>query len=311
MKLGITPWSLSDTNDAGALCEQAEFAEQLRFSYFFLPEHHFVPGRAIPDPLLLLSAVAATTHSIRLATTSYLLPLRHPVHAAEQVAVLDRLCNGRLTLGVGRGASSALFATFGIPAKQKRTLFEDCYHQMVRAWQGESVAPPSAKVAVSISPMPAQKPHPPIWVAAFGPKALSQAGRMGLPYLASPRESLNRLAQNYEIHRDACKEASVPVPPEVPIMRSVFISKNASQIRAIRARLAQDMEAGQSTDSKNSVQKVDEWALIGSPGSVRDLLDEYRAKLNLTLLVATRLGIRGVSASDVQQSLVHLADMAG
>lgn len=310
MELGITPWSISDTNDARALCDQARFAEKLGIGYFFLPEHHFVRGRAIPDPLLLLAAVAATTRSIRLATTSYLLPLRHPVQAAEQVAVLDQLSNGRLTLGVGRGASDALFTTFEIPAKQKRTLFEDCYQRMINAWQGNSVAPSASETSVSISPLPHQKPHPPIWVAAFGPLALSQAGRLGLPYLASPREGISRLVQNYEIHRTACEKACVSIPPEIPIMRSVLVSKDEVLIRDLRTRVAQDMATNQPQDSALSEQKVDDWALIGSPSKVQDLLGEYREKLNMTHLIATRLGIRGISSSDVQESLTLLADIA-
>ena len=310
MELGVTPWSMSDTNDAKALCEQAQFAEKLGFSYFFLPEHHFTKGRAIPDPLLLLAAVAATTDRIRLATTSYLLPLRHPVQVAEQVAVLDQLSKGRLTLGVGRGASDALFTTFEIPAKQKRSLFEDCYHRMIKAWQGDSVAPESSGKKVTISPLPLQDPHPPIWVAAFGPLALSQAGRLGLPYLASPREELSRLERNYEIHREASTKADVSSPPEVPIMRSVFVSNDEALVRNVRNRVAQNMVINQAQDPELSQQSVDDWALIGTPDRVGDLLDVYREKLNITHLVATRLGIGGISRSDVRESLTLLMDIA-
>ena len=301
---------MSDTNDANALCEQAQFAEELGFSYFFLPEHHFVRGRAIPDPLLLLAAVAARTDRIRLATTSYLLPLRHPVQVAEQVAVLDQLSNGRLTLGVGRGASDALFTTFEIPAKQKRSLFEDCYLRMIKAWQGDSVAPKSSGKVVTISPLPLQEPHPPIWVAAFGPLALSQAGRLGLPYLASPREGLARLARNYEIHREASKKANVSSPLEIPIMRSVFVSKDEALVRDVRNRVAQNMAVNQALDLELSEQSVDDWALIGTPDRVGDLLDVYREKLSITHLVATRLGIGGISRSDVRESLTLLVDIA-
>lgn len=301
---------MSDTSDARGLCEQAQFAEKLGFSYFFLPEHHFVEGRAIPDPLLLLAAVAATTDRIRLATTSYLLPLRHPVQVAEQVAVLDQLSNGRLTLGVGRGASDALFTTFEIPAKQKRSLFEDCYHRMIKAWQGDSVAPKSSGKEVTISPLPLQEPHPPIWVAAFGPLALSQAGRLGLPYLASPREGLSRLARNYEIHREASKKANVSSPREIPIMRSVFVSKDEALVRDVRNRVAQNMAINQAQNSELSEQSVDDWALIGTPDRVRDILDVYQEKLSITHLVATRLGIGGISRSDVRESLSLLVDIA-
>ena len=57
----------------------------------------------MPEPMLLLAAVAARTTTIKLGTTSYLLPIRNALQAAEQVAVLDQISGGRLILGLGRG----------------------------------------------------------------------------------------------------------------------------------------------------------------------------------------------------------------
>ena len=59
------------------------------YQSIWVPENHFGP-QAIPDPLMLLASIAGATQSIRLGTTSYLLTLRNPLQAAEQVAVLDR-----------------------------------------------------------------------------------------------------------------------------------------------------------------------------------------------------------------------------
>ena len=75
------------------------------YDSLWVPESHF-GADALPEPLLLLAAMAAVTERIRLGTTSYLLTLRNAVQAAEQVAVLDQLCGGRLILGVGRGFSA-------------------------------------------------------------------------------------------------------------------------------------------------------------------------------------------------------------
>ncbi len=302
MQLGLTPWSISDSNDAQALCDQAMYAEELGYSYFVLPEHHFVPSRAIPDPLMLLAAVAANTTSIRLATTSYLLPIRHPVQAAEQVAVLDQLCNGRLTLGVGRGTLPAMFETFGVDPRTKRKRFEYCLERMRKAWTGESVVEGSTELQASISPLPRQVPHPPIWVAAFGPMALKQAGRLGLPYLASPRETMSQLAHNYRIHRAANEEATVAMAAETPIMRSVFVSEDPETVRRVRDRIEQSLQRPpQSQD--DSERGVDDWAIVGTPNQVRDLTTTYMEDLGISHLIATRLGIGGVSSSEIKQSL--------
>jgi hypothetical protein len=98
LELGLTPWDFSSLT-AHSLATQAAYAESLGYRTFRLPENHFNPY-AIPDPLMLLAAVAASTREIKLATTSYLLPLRNPLLAAEQVAVLDRLSEGGVHQGI-------------------------------------------------------------------------------------------------------------------------------------------------------------------------------------------------------------------
>ena len=137
MKLGVTPWDFADLS-ARSLTKQARAAETLGYDSFWLPENHFNQG-AIPDPLMLLAAVAAGTDTIKLATTSYLLPLRHPLQAAEQVAVLDQLSGGRVILGIGRGYAPTMLQAFSVVPSQKRKLFERCLETMRTAWSGEPV----------------------------------------------------------------------------------------------------------------------------------------------------------------------------
>ncbi|GIS97567.1 MAG: hypothetical protein CM1200mP24_08510 [Gammaproteobacteria bacterium] len=185
MRLGLTPWIISGTVDAQTLSRQAALAENWGYESFWLPENHFTGDGAIPEPLMLLAGAAASTTKIRLATTSFLLTLRHPLQAAEQFAVLDQLSNGRVILGVGRGYAPDMLAAFNVPAKDKRQIFKTVLDTMRRAWTGEPITMEGSSKPVTISPLPFQKPYPPIWVAAFGPKALRQAGMLGMPYLAS------------------------------------------------------------------------------------------------------------------------------
>ena len=233
LHLGLTPWLAPIGRRADELSRQAELAEQWGYESFWLPENHFGEG-AIPEPMMLLSAVAGATRSIRLGTTSYLLPLRHPLQAAEQVAVLDQLSNGRVILGVGRGYQPALFDAFNVVRAEKREIFADCLATMRRAWSGEAIG---GDANVSLWPRPVQLPHPPIWVAAFGPKALHQAGTLGLPYLASPMESFEVLVRNYARHAEACAQAGVAVPDIVPIMRTVFVSRDDARLDRVRERV--------------------------------------------------------------------------
>ena len=57
----------------------------------------------MPDPLIALTYLAAVTEKLRLGTAMLILPQRHPVILAKQLATLDQYCDGRLTLGIGVG----------------------------------------------------------------------------------------------------------------------------------------------------------------------------------------------------------------
>lgn len=309
LHLGCTPWQMPVGSDAGGLIRQAQLAEALGYESFWLPESHFGGEGSIPDPLMLLATVAGATTRIRLATTSYLLPLRHPIQAAEQVAVLDRLSGGRVMLGVGRGFAPALFEAYNLPRNEKRELFADCLQAMRAAWAGEPVASGGTQLA----PLPVQQPHPPIWVAAFGPKALAQAGSLGLPYLASPLESLAALEENLAIHRGACQAAGVPVPPEVPLMRTVFVSENAAERTTFRALLeAQMAEFRRQREVVRKVpDTVDDWAIVGTRAEVEDRIAQLRERTRMTHLIAARLHIGTLPAAMFEESLAALAALLG
>ena len=302
MQLGLTPWDFQDRS-AKSLARQARVGESLGYESFWLPESHFTPN-AIPDPLMLLASVAGATERIRLGTTSYLLPMRNPLLAAEQVAVLDQLSGGRAVLGVGRGYASATLRAFDVAPKEKRERFEANLHTMQRAWAGEAIAVQGAADAVVLDPLPVQRPHPPIWVAAFGPKALAQAGRLGLPYLASPMETLANLKSNLELHRQAAAAAGHGEIAVRPIMRCVFVGRSARETEAVRSRLD---EAGR--PRRDDGAAAEDWALVGERQYVAAKLAEYREVLHPTHLVATRLRIGGIEEKRLRESMAETAQL--
>ena len=145
IKIATTAWLQHSTGTAEEYCRQAELAESMGFHSFWLPENHFGDQRSLPSPLTILAAVAARTSTIKLATTSYLITIRHPLQAAEEVAVLDRLSEGRLILGLGRGMQSSMFAAFELPTAEKRKRFKSHLELMIKAWRGEAIASDDGK----------------------------------------------------------------------------------------------------------------------------------------------------------------------
>jgi alkanesulfonate monooxygenase SsuD/methylene tetrahydromethanopterin reductase-like flavin-dependent oxidoreductase (luciferase family) len=295
IEIGTTAWRWDALAPADGLCRQAETAEAMGFGSFWLPENHFGQRGAVPAPLLLLAAIAARTQRIRLGCTSYLLPIRHPLLAAEEVAVLDQLCQGRLILGLGRGLSSAMFTAFGVPASDKRKLFQSNLDIMRRAWRGEPVGEDETGAPIHLSPLPLQQPSPPLWVAAVGPLALQQVAALGLPYLASPIESLETLERNYQRFNGDTKAAGHAPIHTVPVMRTVFVTEDDALARQVRTALTRSVPAG----GQPTPASVDDWAVVGDRRYARDKLAEYIERLALSQLIV-RAGIPGI---DEQQQL--------
>ncbi len=232
--------------------------------------------------------------------------------------MLDRLSGGRVILGVGRGFRPALFAAFAVRAAEKRERFEANLEAIRRAWRGEPLAgsEPGAGGAEGpalLAPRPLQRPHPPLWVAAFGPRAVEQAGRLGLPYLASPFEPLAALARNYERHREAARAAGHAPPAVVPVIRSVFASRKAARLRAAREALRR-VAAGLARSGAPALRRaaaapVDDWALVGEPEALAEALARYRERLGLTHLIA-RPSVPGTEPAALEESLELVAGLA-
>jgi alkanesulfonate monooxygenase SsuD/methylene tetrahydromethanopterin reductase-like flavin-dependent oxidoreductase (luciferase family) len=306
LHLGLTPWNFASLS-ATSLCQQAQFAELCGYESIWLPENHFGEN-ALPDPLTLLASVAGGTERIRLGTTSYLLTLRNPLQAAEQVAVLDQLSGGRLILGVGRGYAPEMLRAFHVPPKEKRRIFAWSLDLMRQAWAGHPVSlDGDEEHAVEVHPRPHQLPHPPLWVAAFGPKALAQAGRLGLPYLCSPMESLATLEYNYQQHADAASEAGVSLSGVVPLMRTVFVSKDAKTVAAVKEEISQRTENSRLVEGEGA----DDWTIVGEPNEVEDKIGLYQERLGMTHMVATRARIGGIEEPVLRESVALLAEIVG
>ena len=301
--VATTGWSWGELGAAGPLCEQAEQAEALGFHSFWLPENHF-GQRAIPSPLTLLAAIAARTERIKLGCTSYLLPIRNPILAAEEVAVLDQLSAGRLILGVGRGIQPAMFDAFAIDVADKCKLFAENLALMRQAWRGEPLGEDARGKPIRLAPLPMQRPEPPIWVAAFGPLALKQVAGLGMPYLASPIETLGVLEENYQRHAELVLQAEHSPVSEVPVMRGVFVSSDPAQLRAARQGMAKTLPP------EIDEGDIDDIVVLGEPDAVSEKLLESRSRLGVTLLIV-RAGIPGIAESaqlDSHAKLMELVD---
>ena len=266
----------------------------------------------------MLAALAARTQRVRLATTSLLLPLHHPLRVAAETATLDALSGGRLWLGLGRGFRAPVFEGFEVEAATKRDRFDEALDALLAAWSGEEVTLAGAHFAaragarLSLGLRPVQRPHPPLVVAAFGRKGLLQAARRGLPYLASPLEPLAALEQNYALWRAHCQAGAAPAVT-TPVMRSVFVARDDAEARHVRDALAGEARAIAASAppalARAAGGALDERVLVGTAHEVRDGIARYRERLGMDLLVA-RCEVGGAPPARRDAALDRLAEIA-
>ena len=128
------------------------------------------------------------TTRIRIGTYLYLLPLHNAVQVAEDVAVVDVLSGGRFDFGIGLGYSPAEFSAYGVSLKDRGTLMEEGLAVLQGLWTREKFSFSGKHYQlkdVALTPKPVQSPHPPIWVGAFGDKAIDRAARFGCHFFGN------------------------------------------------------------------------------------------------------------------------------
>ena len=151
--------------------QQCEAAERLGYDTFFCAEHHFHEYGVVPDPAVMLSALAQRTKRIRLGTAISILTFHDPRRIAETYSMVDMMSGGRLVFGVGSGYLAHEFAGYGIDPKEKRDRFNAALETVKRLMAGETVG----KAVLNV--LPHQGRVPPIYVAVLAREAAYHVGK--------------------------------------------------------------------------------------------------------------------------------------
>ncbi len=174
--------------------EIAREAEARGFESLWFPEHTHIPverkspwpgGPELPkmyydvyEPFVALTAAAAVTTRLKVATGICLVVQRDPLQTAKSVATLDRISNGRFLFGIGAGWNAEEMRNHGTEFKTRLSLMRERVLAMKELW---TQAKPEFHgkfvefAPVMTWPKPVQKPHPPIHVGGGFPKAAERA----------------------------------------------------------------------------------------------------------------------------------------
>jgi len=194
------PWLPS----IGELRQLVELVDSCGYDSLWCGDHISFP-MAILDPLLQLAQAAVVSERLTLGTSVYLLPLRHPVPVAKQVATLDHLTEGRFIFGVGVGGEFAReYAACGVPLAERGARLGEAIPLLRRLWSGAPVTHQGrfyqAFNEVPMQPPARQAGGPPIWCGGRSDAALTRAGRLAdgwIAYVVTPdmyKSGLDKIA---------------------------------------------------------------------------------------------------------------------
>jgi alkanesulfonate monooxygenase SsuD/methylene tetrahydromethanopterin reductase-like flavin-dependent oxidoreductase (luciferase family) len=164
----------------GQVMRHCELAERLGFDTFFCAEHHFHEYGVVPDPAVMLSALAQRTKRIRLGTAISILTFHDPRRIAESYSMVDMMSGGRLVFGVGSGYLAHEFVGYGSEPKEKRDRFNENLDIVKRLMAGETLtykAQFSASEKVVLNVLPHEGRVPPIYVAVLAREAAYHVGK--------------------------------------------------------------------------------------------------------------------------------------
>ena len=245
IRIGIGTGGASSTPEA--MAEIVSAIDDLGFDSLWLSE---VLTGPVLDPVVGLAWAAAANPRLKLGTTA-LLPGRHVLRFAKQLASLDALCKGRLLVTLVPGLTYAPERdAIGVDPKRRGAFIDEALPLMRRLWAGETVSHDGVAgkfEGVKLSPTPVQQPLE-VWLGGTVPAALERCGRLSdgwLPSQCTPAEA----AAGRIVIEEAAAKAGRTISPEhfgmsIGYAREAIDPATARAMTARRPRVLEFMPVG-------------------------------------------------------------------
>jgi alkanesulfonate monooxygenase SsuD/methylene tetrahydromethanopterin reductase-like flavin-dependent oxidoreductase (luciferase family) len=275
-----------DVKQVDSTIEYACAAEDLGFDSVVTADHISIEYEA----LTMLTVIAMKTRRLRLGTLVLDGNRRDPAILAHATATLDRISNGRLILGVGKGVFNE--SSYGFPLEKPVSRMLETIKVLKKLWTEEEVSHSCEFFnyeGFRLASKPLQKPHPPIWVAAFGRRMRRIAAEVGDGFVTQnmpPRlfeKCLKRVKEEAsKTGRDPEKIEAVygmmpiAVASDRWTARKMIEASAKSFLHRHTRRLSEELGLmSWSTPEEVPEEIVDECYVYGTPAECAEHVDEY------------------------------------
>jgi len=225
------------------LVQLCEIADKGGMHAIWTGEHHGMDFTIAPNPFINLADLARRTKQVRLGVGTVIAPFWHPIKLAGEAAMTDIISNGRLELGIARGAYSFEYERLlpGLDAMSAGLRMRELIPAVKQIWAGDYAHHGEywQFPAVTSAPRPLQQPHPPLWVAARDPNSHLFAVQNGCNVQCTPlfngEAEIESLMQRFN---HACQQSPNIPRPKAMLLLHTYVGSNESDIEQAAQELS-------------------------------------------------------------------------
>ena len=216
------------------MIEQSILAEKLGYKTVSIPEHHLINLLMMPSPLQMAVKIAALTKNISVSTSVAVLPLHDMRTYAGEVSTADILTDGRLILGVARGAFPWEMERLGTPIEKSKEKFIESLEVLQKLLAEEEVSYKGKYYnfdALTIMPRPITQPVP-IMIAAMDPKSIKNAASRGFHVQSTVLSGTKELLmERVNAFKEGCEELGEKGKLlKLSMQRMMFVAKDQDDV---------------------------------------------------------------------------------
>jgi len=213
----LPPWKTArETLESGLA--QIRLADELGFDAAWVAEHNAREYAIVGSAHVYMAAAIGATSRIRVGSACTRLPVHHPLHLAEDLAMLDQLSGGRVDWGIGKGYDPLEFKSYGMHEDERDARYEEILAIVLAAWtdgevkfEGRYYSIPHASYedgVVRVFPSVFQQPHPPVYQMVSGSAdSIRRAAGNGHSFILAPTMSRAEIAEKVALYRGEAREA--------------------------------------------------------------------------------------------------------
>ncbi len=268
--LGDIPTTVSEREHFDSILRQVEAAQRAGMNHILMGQHFMFERSRWFQPVPIMARLAGELDPhVRLVTQIIIAPLYHPVLLAEELATLDVVTGGRISVGLGIGYIPKEYEVFGVPFKQRGSRLEETVQILKQMWTQDRVNHVGKHFTLKDIPVhirPLQIPHPPIWIGAGSAAGVERAARLDAKWPITPQVPPADLAGQLAGFFDARARAGMPRRGRQPLRREIMLGRDRESALARAVEVAMPWYLNMAATGHN--RYVDPEGLVKSIPSV-------------------------------------------